>query len=424
MTWAITLTGNGPRGLGVVQIRNAERRAGAYDADAAGDTIGNDADSEFGPMGAGSALSRWGGWGDVPADPEVRAFSELDAVRPGAPRNNKRHHFISVTYMNGFTDASSRVYAFRAEDSAPALHLAPRSIGYQTYYYSQKTGDGGQENHRFEDLWSPIESVWPETMRAVRGRRLSPAISFNLLGMASIMKARVPAARERNERLLAAKLRAEVQVAEELGLLGPELQRYAGQLDTVPVGVNPHQTLLAIMDDIRAFGDLCFQLGFEIIHNQTDVPFIASDNPVCIYDPEGPLHARRPYTYGKRVELIFPLDARTLLRGTNRLRPVNQVVRHRTMSDPAQARRMNRTVAQFSYRLVIASDRSSEAMIRRYASTVPTVEIAVRRTPKEVQIVWNHVFGPPPALSPFIDTPEKAARLEARMNAAPASPAG
>lgn len=30
----------------------------------------------------------------------------------------------------------------------------------------------------------------------------------------------------------------------------------------------------------------------------------------------------------------------------------------------------------------------------------------------EIQINWRHVFGPRPALSQYIDTPEKAARLE------------
>jgi hypothetical protein len=77
--------------------------------------------------------------------------------------------------------------------------------------------------------------------------------------------------------------------------------------------------------------------------------------------------------------------------------------------------RINRTIAQFSYRLIIGSDRSSDDLISHYASTVPTVQTKVQRTDKEFQIVWWHVFGPRPILSQFIDTPEKAARLEKRM---------
>lgn len=363
----------------------------------------------------------WGSWGGVPADPDVRPFSYNDVSREGGRRNNKRHHFVSVTYMNGFLDAGGRLHAYRADSPASPLHIPPVSIGYEKFYYSQRMPDGTQENHRFEDLWNAIESVWPETMRAVATRRLSPAISFNLLGMATIMKTRVPAARERNAILIATKLRAEVQAAEELGLLAPELERYAGELETVPVGVNPHETLLAMNADFKAFGDLCFRLGFEVLHNKSGVPFITSDNPVCIYDPDKPTHTRRPYVHGDRSELIFPLNAWTLLRGSDRLLPVNQVVRHRSLNDRAKVGRMNRTIAQFAYRLILASDRSADGLALRYSATVPTVEVQVLRTPKEIKIVWNHVFGPWPTLYPFIDTPEKAARLEAQTAAARAA---
>lgn len=357
----------------------------------------------------------WRCWGEVPADSDVRPFSRIALWREGQRRNNKRHHFVSVTYMNGFVDAIGRVHAYRTDEPAKPLYVPPTSIGYEKFYYSQPLPDGTRENHRYEDLWNTVESVWPETMRAVLSHRVSPAVSFNLLGMATVMSTRVPAARERNEMLLATRLRAEAQAAEELGLLPPELDRYAGMLDTVPIGVNPHETLLAMWADFKLFGDLCFRMGFEVLHNVTGVPFITSDNPVCFYDPDKQAHTRRPYFLGDDVELIFPLDMRTMLRGSSRLRPTNQVVRHRRLTDAAKVRRLNRTVAQFAYRLIIATDRTVDDLARRYAGLVPTVEMKVRRVDKEVQIIWNHVFGPRPALSQYIDTPEKAAQLEAEM---------
>lgn len=69
--------------------------------------------------------------------------------------------------------------------------------------------------------------------------------------------------------MLEAKLRAEHKVAEEIGALPPELKRYAGQFDTVPVGIKPHETLLAMQQEFKDFGDLCFRLGFEVLHNKT-----------------------------------------------------------------------------------------------------------------------------------------------------------
>jgi hypothetical protein len=252
-------------------------------------------------------------------------------------------------------------------------------------------------------------------MQAIAAKRLSTAISFNVLGMATIMKTRVPAARERNGILIATKLRAEVQTLDELGELPPPLQRYAGKTHAVPIGVNPQQTLLAMKNEFKEFGDLSFRLGFEVLHNTSDLAFITSDNPVCLYDPGQAAQDRRPYEYSRHIELIFPLSSTVLLRGSDRLKPVNQIIRHRYIGDLGRVRRINRTIAQFGYRLLIAHDRAADRLAMRYADTVPTVEVKVRRKAKDIQIAWRHVFGPRPALSPYIDTPQKAARLEKSM---------
>jgi hypothetical protein len=361
----------------------------------------------------------FGAWGNVPADGDVRPFSMLNPWGSDINRTNRRHHFISAVYMDGFADDSGRVqvYLCDAPDN-PLPPMNPRAIGFERDYYSQKLPGGGQDNHRFEDLWNTIETVWPETVRALAARRLSPAISFNVLGMQTIMRARVPATRDRHALMIEAKIRCEHKIGEELGLLPPQLERYAGQFDTVPVGVNPHETLLAMKGEFKNFGDLCFRLGFEVLHNKTSTPFLTSDNPVCSYDPRQPFQARKPYEHLGEVELIFPVSARMLVRGSSKRGPVNMISRHRDISDSRKVRHLNRTIAQFSYRMTIGRDRSSDDLIRAYGALVPTITTRVHRLGKEVQIICRDVFGPRPTLSQYIDTPEKAARLEARMAAA------
>lgn len=366
----------------------------------------------------------FGGWGNVPIDNDVRPFSILNPIRSDAARLNRKHHFVSVVYMQGFTDARGRIQVYRAESPETPHPMQPSAIGYENYYYSQRLPEGGQENHRFEDLWNTIETVWPETVRALQARRLSPAISFNVHGMQTIMRARVPATRDRHALMLEAKLRSESKALEELGALPQELQRYAGQFDTVPIGINPHETLLAMQDEFRAFGDLCFRLGFEVLHNKTDAPFLTSDNPVCSYNPHQPLPSRTPYDHSGEIELIFPITAWMLVRGSNKRGPVNTISRHRDVTDKRMVRRFNRTIAQFVYRMTIGRDRSSDDLVRTHAALVPTIETDVRRRGDEIQILWRHIFGPRPVLSPFIDTPEKAARLETSMAAAAEKAAG
>lgn len=349
-------------------------------------------------------------WGDVAPDHDVRPFSALLRGRSDTNRNNKRHHFVSVTYMNGFCD-EGYLWAYRSEAPGDPNHVKPTGTGFEKYYYAYKREDGTQDNHSFEDHWNLIETVWPETLAALKTGRVSDAVSFNVLGMAGIMRTRVPAARDRKELLLAVKLREEAKALERLGALPRDLEPYRGRLDEVPVGINPEQSLVLMSEDQFAFGDLCFKMGFEILHNTTDVAFLTSDNPVCIYDPGEPFERRVPYDWDREVELLFPLDARTLLRGSNRIARRNAVSAHRKVADTQTVRRHNRTIAQFSYRLLLSKDRSADRLASLYAATVPTVDVSVVVRDRNIQIVHRDVFGPMPKRSLFVDGPEKAARL-------------
>lgn len=358
---------------------------------------------------------QWGGWGLVPPDGDVVPFSFINPYRNRESRSNKKHHYLSITYMEGWINTMGRVWAYHSEYPADPHQVQPPSIGYRKHYYSQMREDGARDEHQWEDLWNCIETVWPATVRAARSGRLSSAISFNLLGMVAIMRARVPATRDRNELLLAHKLRTEVKALEAIGKLPEDLQIYAGKFDKIPVGINPERSLSEMQREIVENGDLAFRLGFEILHNHTKIPFLTTDNPVCIYDPRQPVQARIPYAESGETELLFPIDACMLLRGSTRISPVNSVVRHRQVSDTAKVRKYNRAIAQFGYRLYINQNRSSDALIAQYAASVPTVRVEVRQEGKTYQLIWEHCFGPRPELSQFVDTPEKAARMSARM---------
>lgn len=329
----------------------------------------------------------------------------------------KRHHYLSVTYMEGFT-RSDRLWVYRSDAPERPHRTRPTETGFENYYHSFVGEDGVRDDHQFEDLWGRVESVWPATRRALRAERVSPAVSFNTLGLTMLQRVRVPAARDRRALLLGAKLRAEVQVLERLGRLPADLQRYAGQLDTVPVGINPDQTLSAIRDDMKEFGDLCFQLGFIVLHNKTDLPFITSDNPVCVFDPSLTLEERRPYQSEGATALMFPIDSHHLLYGHSGVRPPNQILGHRQIHDQWQVEEVNRIIARFAYRFALAGDRTSDAAIAEQSHVSPTASYEVRTVGKNVEIEWENIFGPRPTLSPFINTPAKAARLEASMGRA------
>jgi hypothetical protein len=353
----------------------------------------------------------FGNWGNVPADPDVRPFSLINPVRSGKDRKNHKHHFVSATYMDGFADARGRVQAYHAGQPERPSPTQPTATGYENFYYSQPLLEGGRENHRFEDLWNCVETVWSDTMRALGERRISPAVSFNVLGMLTIMRVRVPAARDRTAVMLEAKLRSQYQTLEEYGMLPAEFERYAGRFEEVPVGINPHHTLFAMNEQFREMGNLAFGMGFEVLHNRTETPFITSDNPVCFYDPRRSPAERLPYETEGEIELVFPLTANMMLRGTTARRPVNTISAHTDVNDATLVRRLNCTVAQFAYRMAIARDRSSDDIVAAHAGVVPTVTTHTRRHGKNIEIVVIDVFGQRPKLERYIDTPERPLAL-------------
>lgn len=153
-------------------------------------------------------------------------------------------------------------------------------------------------------------------------------------------------------------------------------------------------------------------------------PFVTAPTSLYRYDPRLSPAQRRPYEYDSQVELICPLDAQTVLRGTNRIRPVNQIVRHGRIADRGAVARINNTISQFAYSLALAKDRSSDNVIALHATRCPTISIDVVEKPKDLKIIWRHRFGPRPKLSPYIDTPAKAERLEAQMAVAKAAASG
>ncbi len=63
----------------------------------------------------------------------------------------------------------------------------------------------------------------------------------------------------------------------------------------------------------------------------------------------------------------------------------------------------------------VTRDRSCDDLVRHYAATVPTVHVDVEFEPGHLRIIWRHLFGKRPILSPYVDTPEKAARLTETM---------
>jgi hypothetical protein len=318
----------------------------------------------------------------------------------------KRHHYISITYLNKFTDISGNVFAYRKDDPGTPRYVPPRSIAFERYYYSQPLPQGGRENNRLEDFFGTIESKWTplvERLRAGSGATNSFTVADfeTLFTFLSLMRVRVPATRDMVEISLAEQVKAETRVLGRLGKLPPKPTGMENILDHMVVAIDPHQSLRAMGHLAKGFAIILDHVGFEVIHNGTDLSFLTSDNPVVCFDPTVPEVSVLPYQvrppFGS-IELLFAIDPNTVLRGRSDLRrPGPLKLGHVTLTSRQEAKRINRFAARFGYRFVFARDRTHDALIAKHAGVSPVMRTTFAPGPTRGVVVWNEcVFGPRP----------------------------
>ncbi|WP_417592732.1 DUF4238 domain-containing protein [Parasphingorhabdus sp.] len=112
------------------------------------------------------------------------------------PGERKRHHFVSVTYLNSWAGESGKLHAYRSDNQADPLYIRPKEIGFENYYYSQVREDGSRDNDSFEDLFGTVETHWPRVLDSLNAEKFDRDCLHYLYAMMTMMRTRVPAARD------------------------------------------------------------------------------------------------------------------------------------------------------------------------------------------------------------------------------------
>lgn len=312
----------------------------------------------------------------------------------------KRHHYIPIAYLNRFTDCDGKVFAYRKDEPQDALHLKPREIAFERYYYSQPLPAGGQDNNSLEDFFSTIETAWPPIVdRIEEGRNLNSDLLaiFMFVGM---LRVRVPAARDLVETSLAQTVKASTKYLDRLGHLPPKPDGCEDILDHLKVAIDPHQSLAAMGPLAQGFGRIVDQLGFQIMHNEVGLSFITSDNPIVYFDPDVAEQDMLPYTVRpphRRIELLFPISSRVMLHGHSDLKAISsiQYLHHVSLTSRRELKRFNRLIARFGYRFIFADSRGHEPLVQKYAEKSPVLKSVTVPGPDGGQfILHQQVFGP------------------------------
>jgi len=309
----------------------------------------------------------------------------------------KRHHYVPKSYLKAFCDADGKLYVYRKDEPNKKIRLSPDSAGFHKYYYSQPTSDGGMDHDRLEGLFSEYEGKWAGIVHKFRGSENVNGVLDTIYAFVALQRARVPAARDACEKVLAETVKATMRQMNAAGELPPPPKGLEDLLEHVDVAIDPHQSIHAMPYIIRGVGELLDRIGIEVVQNDTDVPFLTSDNPVIWFDPSLPEAKMRPYAVRPDgpVMLMFPVAPDLMIYGdTSRQRQFAQhgVVYSRLDGERA-AETMNALVCRFAYDAIFANTAGFCELVSKYAELSPVVGTDSVSVPDGVHLLHQFEWG-------------------------------
>lgn len=310
----------------------------------------------------------------------------------------KRHHYVPKAYLKSFCNDEGKFYVYRKDDPENELPpLTPSNVGLHQRYYSQPLPDGGYDHDKLEDCFNEYETKWPGIVERFRAKENVNDVLDTIYAFIGLQRARVPAARDACEKVLADGVKAFTRQMDAAGKLPPPPEGFENILDQVDVAIDPHQSIHAMVNIIKGIGELLNRIGIGVLHNITKVPFLTSDNPVIWFDPSLPEGEMRPYTVrlNGQIVLIFPVAPDLMIYGhsTKREQFARYGLCYGELDDVAIVKEMNQQICRFAYESVYSSKSGVGNLVKKYANVSPVIQSETISTSSgqffHSQFVWG-----------------------------------
>lgn len=289
----------------------------------------------------------------------------------------QQHHYIPETYLQHFCNAAERLWLYDKWE-ARSFVSTPGKVLKERFYYAQPDYANSKLNHGIEHFFSrTVEKPWPDVIDALYRRDYDDDLRTAFFTFMIALRVRVPSARKAIEYVLQQSVRTFLRKLRENGRLPDDykmLSLFNEKLGTnyrdvdelyeagaVQIKIDPHRSLLAMIDLAKGFAQLFQTLQPVILINRTDLDFDTSDNPVIYFPANQAVDYCTPYQYreGEPYEFAFPIT-RDLCLYHHSLqprppRPFNYV----TTEDRNLVTRLNTFVHAFADRYVVSSSKFS-----------------------------------------------------------------
>jgi len=303
----------------------------------------------------------------------------------------KRHHYIPVFYLKGFTNKDGYLYIYDKDDK-PVFESSPEGIAYENHYFSFLTPEGEKDSETVENNIMSLEGEFAKVLKKIQKEdtlSINDRIVFSLF-VASMM-VRVPNMREnirkstgemikhisvfmtshkdKFERMME---RYERDTGKEIGMNVEELRQWMRNSDNYNVTVDKQYATAMALSLLESFAKVFFQMKWAFLKATDDYKYLTGDNPLKYIDPT---HNPRSY-YGvglanKNIEVSLPLSKEVCAFGSWKhregfLQANNQHVKH-----------LNRMTVMASVKFVFADRRSSDIdkLVKKYKGSHPIMSV-------------------------------------------------
>jgi len=309
----------------------------------------------------------------------------------------KRHHYVPKAYLKAFCDDKGKLLVYRKDSPSEPLKVAPDNTQFRRYYYSQPTSDGGQDNNSLEALFSTIETDWPTTVTTLSQRGDVNSKIENIFEFIALQRARVPASRDMVEAMEAQCIKDTITTMFANGQLPPPPPGLEDLPNLIEVAIDPHQSIYGMQTILQGMAVVIDKLGFVVVHNTTERPFLTSDNPVLWFDPTLSFDEQKPYNINPEGAILFffPVSPSVCLLGSPDYleRYSRYGFEHYEAPNEEWIEMMNAQICRFAYEAVIASQTGQEGLIKEFADISPVHEASTLKTLRGTATIHQHVFG-------------------------------
>lgn len=305
----------------------------------------------------------------------------------------KQHHYIPICYSKNFSDDRGFLSLVDLWGDKKSFSSKPKNVLKERYLYSQPLYSENRFDDSVERFFSnEVESSWtPIISRMRRKIDINQEDWAGFVRFISSMHIRVPSKRYAVIELLRESVFREVSqydldmpdVPEEIfrryrELVGGSAKDNPSIKDLIDVGmvrisIDPHRYISSMSRLVSSI--ILFSKGFSfgvprVVHNETDVPFVSSDNPVCFYSGQSLKHVESPYRvrYNRSFSFIFPISSKMIL--VNGCLAKGRNI-HTSVDRVDFVRDVNRVVFKFANRFVFSGNRDALAGAAEFSDVCP-----------------------------------------------------